>query len=148
MNHSPILVIGATGKTGSRIIKSLAAKGFPVRPGSRNSAIPFDWERPGTWAPALEGVKVAYVSYFPDLAFPGAAENIEDLTRAAAASGVRKLVLLSGRGKPTPAIARTSSAIAVLNSPWFAPPGSPRTSPKAICKARFSMAWWRSPPVM
>lgn len=99
MNHSPILVIGATGKTGSRIIKSLAAKGFPVRPGSRNSAIPFDWERPGTWAPALEGVKVAYVSYFPDLAFPGAAENIEDLTRAAAASGVRKLVLLSGRGE-------------------------------------------------
>jgi len=99
MSNAPILVIGSTGKTGGRIVKSLTAKGFPVRPGSRNSAIPFDWDQPETWAFALEGVKVAYVSYFPDLAFPGAAEKIEALTEAAKVSGVRKLVLLSGRGE-------------------------------------------------
>lgn len=97
--HSPILVIGATGKTGSRIVKSLAALGYPVRPGSRNSAVPFDWDRPQTWPAALAGVEAAYVSYFPDLAFPGASEKIEALTKAAAAAGVRKLVLLSGRGE-------------------------------------------------
>ena len=99
MQNAPILVIGSTGKTGSRIVKSLTEKGFPVREGSRNSAIPFDWDQTETWAAALEGVKVAYVSYFPDLAFPGAAEKIEALTRVAKASGVRKLVLLSGRGE-------------------------------------------------
>lgn len=97
--HSPILVIGATGKTGSRIVKSLAALGYPVRPGSRNSAVPFDWDRPQTWPAALAGVEAAYVSYFPDLAFPGASEKIEALTKAAGAAGVRKLVLLSGRGE-------------------------------------------------
>lgn len=99
MQNPPILVIGSTGKTGSRIAKSLTEKGYPVREGSRNSAIPFDWDQPETWAPALEGVKAAYVSYFPDLAFPGAAEKIEALTLAATAAGVRKLVLLSGRGE-------------------------------------------------
>jgi uncharacterized protein YbjT (DUF2867 family) len=99
MNTAPILVIGSTGKTGSRIVRSLTEKGFPVREGSRNSAIPFDWEKPETWAAALAGVKAAYVSYFPDLAFPGAAAKIEALTKAATAAGVRKLVLLSGRGE-------------------------------------------------
>jgi len=99
MHHSPILVIGSTGKTGSRIVKSLTELGHSVRPGSRNSAIPFDWDQPETWTVALDGVKTAYVSYFPDLAFPGASEKIEALTKAAAANGVRKLVLLSGRGE-------------------------------------------------
>jgi uncharacterized protein YbjT (DUF2867 family) len=75
MKTAPILVIGSTGKTGSRIVRSLTEKGFPVREGSRNSATPFDWEKPETWAAALAGVKAAYVSYFPDLAFPGAAER-------------------------------------------------------------------------
>lgn len=99
MHTAPILVIGSTGKTGSRIVRSLTEKGFPVREGSRNSAIPFDWENTETWAPALSGVKAAYVSYFPDLAFPGAAEKIEALAEVAKSAGVRKLVLLSGRGE-------------------------------------------------
>ena len=99
MHTSPILVIGSTGKTGSRIVRSLTEKGFPVREGSRTSAIPFDWEKTETWAPALSGVKAAYVSYFPDLAFPGAAEKIEALAEVAKSAGVRKLVLLSGRGE-------------------------------------------------
>lgn len=99
MSTAPILVIGSTGKTGSRIVRSLTALGHPVRPGSRNSAIPFDWDQPETWVAALDGVKAAYVSYFPDLAFPGAAEKIKALTEAAAEAGVTKLVLLSGRGE-------------------------------------------------
>jgi len=99
MQDAPILVIGSTGKTGSRILKSLAEKGYPVRAGSRNSAIPFDWDKPETWALALDGVKAAYVSYYPDLAFPGASDKIEALTKAATAAGVKKLVLLSGRGE-------------------------------------------------
>lgn len=99
MPMQPILVIGATGKTGRRIAKKLAELKLPVREGSRNATIPFDWDRPETWPAALDGVASAYVSYFPDLAFPGAAEKIEALTECATAAGVRRLVLLSGRGE-------------------------------------------------
>ena len=125
MNTAPILVIGSTGKTGSRIVRSLTEKGFPVREGSRNSAIPFDWEKPETWAPALSGVKAAYVSYFPDLAFPGAAAKIEALTKAAKAAGVRKLVLLSGRGEAharhCEEIVRNSGLdFTLVRAAWFA----------------------------
>lgn len=99
MQNPPILIIGSTGKTGSRIVRSLTEKGFSPRPGSRNAAIPFDWEQPETWAAALADVKTAYVSYYPDLAFPGASEKIEALIVAAKTAGVKKLVLLSGRGE-------------------------------------------------
>lgn len=51
MQSHPILVIGATGKTGARVAARLDAKGLPVRRGSRSSATPFDWEAPETWAP-------------------------------------------------------------------------------------------------
>lgn len=125
MQTAPILVIGSTGKTGSRIAKSLTEKGYPVREGSRNSAIPFDWERSETWTAALEGVKAAYVSYFPDLAFPGAAEKIEALTEVAKSSGVRKLVLLSGRGeahaRKCEDIVRNSGLdFTLVRAAWFA----------------------------
>ncbi|WP_346432973.1 hypothetical protein [Breoghania sp.] len=48
MQTKPILVIGATGKTGSRVCARLEALGLPVRSGSRNSSTPFDWEAPQT----------------------------------------------------------------------------------------------------
>ncbi len=99
MSTAPILVIGSTGKTGSRIARTLTRRGFDVRHGSRRSAVPFDWDRPETWGPALSGVSSAYVSYFPDLAFPGAPEKIAALTECAATAGVGRLVLLSGRGE-------------------------------------------------
>ena len=99
MQSKPILVVGATGKTGSRVAAKLDAKGVPVRRGSRTAAIPFDWEAPGTWSPALRGVGAAYITYFPDLAFPGAVEKLESLCETAKDCGVAHLVLLSGRGE-------------------------------------------------
>ncbi len=99
MQTAPILVIGATGKTGSRIARILTERSHAVRHGSRRADIPFDWENAETWPAALDGVSAAYVSYFPDLAVPGASEKIEALTRAAKAAGVKTLVLLSGRGE-------------------------------------------------
>lgn len=99
MQAQPILVIGASGKTGRRIAESLSAEGHNVRPGTRNAAIPFDWDDQLTWPAALDGVSTAYVSYFPDLAFPGAAEKIEALSALAKQKGILRLVLLSGRGE-------------------------------------------------
>ena len=95
----PILVIGGTGKTGRRVAARLAARGVPVRIGSRTGTPPFDWEDPATWAPALQGTRAAYISFFPDLAFPGAPAAIAELARTALAAGTRRLVLLSGRGE-------------------------------------------------
>ena len=99
MQDQPILVIGATGKTGHRVASRLQARGLPVRRGSRSSTTPFDWEAPETWAPALRGARAAYVTYFPDLAFPGAVEKLESLCETARDVGVDHLVLLSGRGE-------------------------------------------------
>lgn len=99
MTTQPILVVGATGKTGSRVAARLEAKGLNVRRGSRNSDVPFDWDVPATWAPALSGADKAYVTYFPDLAFPGAVEKLQSFTKVAAASGLKHIVLLSGRGE-------------------------------------------------
>jgi uncharacterized protein YbjT (DUF2867 family) len=93
------LVIGATGKTGRRVAERLRARDVPVRAGSRSSATPFDWEDRSTWGPALDGAASAYVSFYPDLAVPGAPEAIAALAEAALESGTRRLVLLSGRGE-------------------------------------------------
>jgi uncharacterized protein YbjT (DUF2867 family) len=96
----PILVVGGSGKTGRRVVERLSARGLPVRTGSRSSEPPFDWENRGTWAPALGGIDAAYVTYYPDLAAPGASDAIRAFAALAVTSGVRRLVLLSGRGEP------------------------------------------------
>jgi uncharacterized protein YbjT (DUF2867 family) len=95
----PILILGGTGKTGRRLAERLTARGIPVRIGSRSAAPRFDWEAPAGWAPALEGVSAVYISYYPDIAVPGAAEVIAAFARLAVRHGVRRLVLLSGRGE-------------------------------------------------
>src|ERR1700710_2251420 len=99
MNTNTILVIGSTGKTGSRVATRLTDRGLDVRHGSRSSATPFDWEQPSTWAPALDGATAAYVAYSPDLAVPGSVDAITELVALARAAGVRRMVLLSGRGE-------------------------------------------------
>ena len=93
------LVVGGTGKTGRRVADRLSARGLPVRIGSRSGEPPFDWEEAATWAPAVKGVESAYVTYYPDLAFPGAAEKVRSFARTAVENGVRRLVLLSGRNE-------------------------------------------------
>jgi uncharacterized protein YbjT (DUF2867 family) len=101
LEHSrPILIVGGTGKTGRRVAERLAAKEIPVRIGSRSASPCFNWENAATWALALEGVSAAYITYYPDLAVPGAAEAVEALVKLALSRGVRRLVLLSGRGEP------------------------------------------------
>jgi len=95
----PILILGGTGKTGRRLAERLTARGIPVRIGSRSGTPRFDWEAPASWAPALEGVSAVSISYYPDIAVPGAAEVIGAFTRLAVEHGVRRLVLLSGRGE-------------------------------------------------
>jgi uncharacterized protein YbjT (DUF2867 family) len=98
-NMKPTLVIGGTGKTGRRVVERLEARGIPTRIGSRSADPPFDWENPDTWSGALEGAGAAYISYYPDIAMPGAVEAVTELVGMALEQGVRRLVLLSGRGE-------------------------------------------------
>ena len=98
-SNSPILVLGATGKTGSRIAANLEAKGIPVRRGSRSAAPSFDWNNEAGWDDCLAGVEAAYINYAPDLAMPGATDSIQGFVDKAKRHGVKRLVLLSGRGE-------------------------------------------------
>ena len=93
------LVLGGTGKTGRRVAKRLAVRGLSVRVGSRSGEPPIDWEDRATWAPALRNVESVYVSYYPDLAIPGAPEAVRAFAELAVQNGIRRLVLLSGRGE-------------------------------------------------
>src|SRR5215211_5681439 len=94
-----MLVLGGTGKTGRRVAQRLKARGMLTRVGSRSGEPPFDWEDAATWAPALEDAESAYVSYYPDLAIPGAPAAVRAFAELAVQGGTRRLVLLSGRGE-------------------------------------------------
>jgi uncharacterized protein YbjT (DUF2867 family) len=120
----PVVVLGASGKTGRRVVERLRARGVPVRPGSRSAQPPFDWNEPHTWAPVLAGASAAYVSYFPDLAAPGASEAVGALAGVAIEAGVDRLVLLSGRGeeeaqRSEEALMRSGAAWTVVRASWF-----------------------------
>jgi uncharacterized protein YbjT (DUF2867 family) len=119
------LVLGGTGKTGRRVVERLGALGVPTRVGSRSGRPPFDWEDRSTWAPVLEGVGSAYISYYPDLAVPGAPETVGSFAELAVRSGVRRLVLLAGRGEPEAeeaenAVRASGADLTIVRSTWFA----------------------------
>lgn len=92
------LVLAGTGKTGRRVVSGLLARDVPVRVGSRRAEPPFDWQDNTTWEPVLRGVGAAYVAFYPDAAFPGAARAVGSFADLAVACGVRRLVLLADRG--------------------------------------------------
>ncbi len=107
MNSSPrntdqnqlTLVIGGSGKTGRRIVERLEALNVPVRIGSRSATPSFDWANEANWDACLKGVSAMYISYAPDLAMPGATDSIRELVARAKRAGVKRVVLLSGRGE-------------------------------------------------
>jgi uncharacterized protein YbjT (DUF2867 family) len=119
------LVLGGTGKTGRRVAERLLARRVPTRVGSRSGRPGFDWEDRSTWAPVLEGVRSAYVSYYPDLSVPGAIETVGSFAELAVQSDVRRLVLLAGRGEPEAeaaedAVRESGAQLTILRSTWFA----------------------------
>jgi uncharacterized protein YbjT (DUF2867 family) len=99
MQNSPILIIGKTAKTGLRVEQRLQTLGYTTRGVGRSTSPAFDWEDPTTWRAAMEGTESAYVTFYPDLAIPTAEQTIQDFVELAKDSGLRHLVLLSGRGE-------------------------------------------------
>ena len=92
---STILLLGATGKTGRRILARLRDGDHRVRAASRTGDVRFDWTDQSTWPAVLDGVSTAY------LALPLTPVPIQAFVDQAVAAGVRRFVGLSGRGADT-----------------------------------------------
>ena len=107
-----ILVTGATGKTGSRVLAGLRSGGYSARAASRrpdpgdsnpdDTAVVFDWADATTFAPALAGVHAVYLVAPPGVADP--VPLVRPFLELAAGVGVRRVVQLSSsavaRGEP------------------------------------------------
>ncbi|MCH5676985.1 NmrA family NAD(P)-binding protein [Streptomyces gilvus] len=129
-----ILVIGATGTTGSRVVSQLLAAGHPVKAASRRTgrrqdaaeSVVFDWNDPATFDQALDGVDRVYV--IPPLGSREPAAVMLPFLRLGRAAGVRRTVLLSSSAIPCggPATGQVHQALpdlfdewAVLRPSWF-----------------------------
>jgi uncharacterized protein YbjT (DUF2867 family) len=102
-----VLVTGATGKTGRRVIPELVERGVTVRAAGRTlfperdgvEPARFDWQDEGTYQTALHGVDAVYVvgGHLSDSVSNPAAPAEAFFGRMADA-GVRRVVLLSAMG--------------------------------------------------
>jgi uncharacterized protein YbjT (DUF2867 family) len=125
-----VLVLGATGKTGSRVAGRLSAHGASVRTAARSGAdVHFDWDNQATWEEALNGATGLYlVSPILRIDF---AELVGQFLDQAERAGVRHVTYLSAYGMEyAPAevalraveldlAARGSLASTVIRPAWF-----------------------------
>lgn len=119
------LVVGATGKTGSRVMQGLNTLGYNPKGASRHGEVHFDWGNPATWASALKGIDSVYLTYYPDLAVPQAPEDISRFCALAKMKGVKHITVLSGRGEPAAQICediikRSGLSWTIVRASWFA----------------------------
>ena len=106
-----------------------------MRVGSRSGSPPFDWDDRVDLGPRARTASTAvYLSYYPDLAVPGAAETVGAFARSTALEqGVRRLVLLSGRGEAEAQQAEQAVQDSGTDGHGRAlRPGSPRTSARSF----------------
>jgi uncharacterized protein YbjT (DUF2867 family) len=108
MVASPILVTGATGKTGRRLLDQLARRGQAVRAASRRGGgnVVFDWHDPATFAAALDGVRAVYLVAPDFVEDPSGA--VATFLAKARGSGVESVVALSSMGAGFPLEPRDS----------------------------------------
>lgn len=111
-----VLVTGATGTVGSVVTAELAERGGPVRAASRSpvrtdaedeeggfpagsTPVAFDFDRPETWGPALDGVDRVFLVRPPTATRVG--RSILPFLDAAERTGVGHVVVLSVLGAET-----------------------------------------------
>lgn len=128
-----ILVIGATGTTGSRTAAQLTAAGHRVRAASRHATpvpgtkpVAFDWYDPATHLDALDGTDRVYL--LPPLGDSDPASVMLPFLHRARTAGVDRAVLLSSSAiaRGGPAVGMVHEALpdlfeqwAVLRPSWF-----------------------------
>jgi uncharacterized protein YbjT (DUF2867 family) len=99
MTNTPsrVLLLGGTGKTGSRLAAQLAKLGLNVRTAARHGAdVHFDWDDPTTHRPALQRIDRLYlVAPVMRIDFADQVATFIDLAETA---GVRHVTYLSAYG--------------------------------------------------
>lgn len=129
-SRDPTLVLGATGKTGSRVARKLTALGMTVRGAARSGAdVRFDWSDPSTFDAALRGIAGVYlVSPVMRVDFADVVSRFLDRAELA---GVRHVTFLSAYGveHAPPQVAlraveldlasRASLSHSILRPAWF-----------------------------
>src|SRR5437867_5436320 len=80
------LVLGSTGKTGSRVVADLINRGLKIRTAARSGAhFTFGWHQRDSYAPALDGIARVYlVAPVMRIAF---ADDVSAFLDAAEAAG-------------------------------------------------------------
>jgi uncharacterized protein YbjT (DUF2867 family) len=105
MMTEPVLVTGATGNVGSRVVELLREAGVPVRAAGRArptsqidgvEAVRFDFTEPESWTGAFHGVRTAFIVRPPHLGRPRT--QMVPALEAAKDAGVEHMVLLSLQG--------------------------------------------------
>lgn len=105
-------VLGATGKTGRRVVEQLQAQRHEVRAASRTSQVRFDWTDPATWDDVVRGSEALYL-----VVGEARPDAVAEFLSVAASAGVRRVVLLSARGvEHAPAASPLPSAEAALRA--------------------------------
>jgi ergot alkaloid biosynthesis protein len=125
MTDLAILVTGATGNTGSRVVSRLTALGHTVTAASRRAtaqggarAVRFDWHDPTTYGGALHGADRAYL--VPPIGDPDPAAVMVPFLEQARAAGVRRVALLSSSAIPAggPGVGQVHGLLADLFDQW------------------------------
>lgn len=104
-----ILVTGATGKTGRRLVTLLQNQDIAIRLASRTpraGQVGFDWLQSASHVNVLDGVDAVYL--IPPTMVENPVPIIEPFVATAAHAGVRRLVLLSSMGVEFPGEPRES----------------------------------------
>ncbi|MFD7663216.1 SDR family oxidoreductase [Streptomyces sp. NPDC059788] len=115
-----IVVTGATGNVGRPLTRALAEAGEQVTAVSRHAVampdgvrhVAADLAEPTSLTPALDGAKALFLLLSGDLHAPDA--RPADIIALAAASGVRRIVLLSSQGVATRPLGPTRVAMRAL----------------------------------
>ncbi len=91
------LVLGSTGKTGSRVAADLINRGLKIRTAARSGAdVTFDWNQRDSYGPALDGIgRVYLVAPVMRIDF---ADDVSAFLDAAEAAGVQHVTFLSAYG--------------------------------------------------
>lgn len=129
-----ILVVGATGTTGTKVVEELRRRpGLAIRTATRAAAAPtdlphhrFDWFDTATWRSAVDGVDRMYL--MAPVGHPDPVALVRPFAEVAVAAGVRRVVLLSssavacgdpGLGAVDALVRTTFPEWGVLRPTWF-----------------------------
>lgn len=124
MTNPSILVLGATGSVGGRVVTRLRAAGHRVRAASRNGDVRFDWNDPSTFTTAIGDATTMF------LMAPDGVPIDPAFVATAVGSGVRRIVLLSSKAiepmgderllAAERTVRESGAAWTIVRASWFA----------------------------